>query len=91
MSRLLRLELLIGTPVLSLDGKSIGRIEEIIAGEHAEIAEFHIGEDALLERLSALGLFRGKKKGYRVRWDQLDWSIRKRPRLTCDVSDLESL
>ena len=61
------------------------------AGEHQEITEFLIGEGALLERLSAIGLFRWKKKGYRVRWDQIDWSNMDRPRLTCPVSDLARL
>ena len=91
MTRLLRLELVIGSPVLSKDGKRVGRIEEIRAGDRAEITEFLLGEGALLERLSALGLFRRKKKGFRVRWDQIDWSDRKRPRLNCDVSELARL
>ena len=91
MSRLLHLELLIGTPVLSTDGKRVGRIEEVRADDGGEVAEFLLGEGALLERLSAVGLFQRKKKGYRVRWDQMDWSDRKRPRLNCDTSEIEPL
>jgi sporulation protein YlmC with PRC-barrel domain len=91
MKRLLRLELLIGTPVLSMDGKRVGRIEEVRATEGGEIIEFLLGEGALVERLSAVGLFRAKKNGYRVRWNQMDWSDRKRPRLNCDVRELERL
>jgi hypothetical protein len=66
-------------------------IEEIRATEHAEITEFLIGEGALLDRLSAMGLFRWKKKGYRVRWNQIDWSDLESPRLTCPVTDLQPL
>ena len=91
MSRHVYLELLLGKPVLAQDGRRVGRIEEVRAGEHQEITEFLIGEGALLERLSAIGLFRWKKKGYRVRWDQIDWSNMDRPRLTCPVSDLARL
>ena len=91
MSRQVHLELLLGKPVLAQDGRRVGRIEEVRAGEQQEITEFLIGEGALLERLSAIGLFRWKKKGYRVRWDQIDWSNMDRPRLTCPVSDLARL
>ena len=91
MSRILRLELLIGRPVLSVEGKRVGRIEEVRGGDRREITEFLLGERALLEPVSALGLFRTTKKGYRVRWDQIDWSDWKRPRLNCDVSELERL
>jgi hypothetical protein len=88
MSREVRLELLIGTPVHAQEGGVIGRIEEVRAGDHQEITEFLVGEAALAERLSALGLFSHKKHGYRVRWDQLDWSDLRRPMLTCPVDDL---
>jgi sporulation protein YlmC with PRC-barrel domain len=91
MTRVLRVELLIGTPVLSIDGKRVGRIEEVRAGDGGEVAEFLLGRGALLERLSAVGLFHRKKNGYRVRWDQMDWSDRKRPRLNCDQSEIEPL
>jgi sporulation protein YlmC with PRC-barrel domain len=91
MSQQVHLELLLGRPVLSREGRRVGRIEEVRAGEDREITEFLIGEGALLERLSAIGLFGWKKKGYRVRWDQIDWSAMERPRLTCAVRDLRRL
>ena len=90
MSREVHLELLLGMEVLSREGRRVGRIEEIRA-EDREITEFLIGEGALIERLSAMGLFHWKKKGYRVRWDQIDWADMDRPRLTCRVSDLARL
>jgi hypothetical protein len=77
--------------MLSREGGRVGRIEEVRAGEHQEVTEFLIGEGALLRRLSAMGLFRWKKKGYCVKWDQIDWSNMDHPRLTCSVSDLVRL
>jgi hypothetical protein len=91
MSRLLHLELILGTSVLSMDGEPVGRIEELRPGPHEEIVEFLVGKAALLERLSAIGLFGRPKQGYRIRWDQIDWSDRKRPKLTCPVSELRGL
>jgi hypothetical protein len=91
MSRLLHVELILGTPILSAEGRPVGRIEEICANERGEISEFHIGERALLERLAAMGLFRRVKKGYRVRWDQIDWSEPRKPRLTCPIDQLARL
>jgi sporulation protein YlmC with PRC-barrel domain len=91
MSVQVHLELLLGKPVLAPDGRRVGRIEEVRAGEHQEITEFLIGEGALLERLSAIGLFRWKKKGYRARWDQIEWPDMDHPRLTCPVSELARL
>jgi sporulation protein YlmC with PRC-barrel domain len=91
MNRYLHLELILGTRVVSAEGRPVGRIEEVRAGKHQEIVEFLVGQPALLSRLSALGLFPHKKTGYRIRWDQLDWSDWKRPKLTCPVTDLERL
>jgi hypothetical protein len=91
MSRFRHLELILGTVVLTADRRRLGRIEEVRAGEHQEITEYLVGERALLERLSAIGLFRRVKKGYRIRWDQIDWSDWKQPRLTCPVSQLARL
>ena len=91
MNREVHLELLLGTTVLSREGRPVGRIEEVRAGDRQEIVEFHIGKGALLERLAAMGLLRWKKDGYRVRWDQLDWSDLRHPRLTCPVSELQRL
>ena len=61
MSMEIRLELLLGTPVVSRNGVRIGRIEEVEAGPGERVTEFLVGRDALLERLSALGLFSHKK------------------------------
>jgi len=45
-----------------MNGKRIGRIEEVRAGEHESVTEFLVGEMALVERLAALGLFKIKKQ-----------------------------
>jgi hypothetical protein len=91
MKRDVHLEMLLGTRVWSREGRPVGRIEEFCAGPHGEILEFHVGEGALLERLSAMGLFQRRKKGYRIRWDQIDWTDLTRPRLTCGVGELRRI
>ena len=63
------------------------------------VTEFHIGSAALLERLSVLAIRlsphgasrRSWRRGYRVRWDQLDLSDPRHPRLLCPVGELAVL
>ena len=102
MSREINLALLLGRKVLDAEGKTVGRIEEVIAerrsGEYV-VREYLLGRAALLNRFSArvkgltkLRLF-GKPShdGYRVPWDKLDLSDEERPRLTCDKDKLKRL
>jgi hypothetical protein len=102
MKRLLHAELLPGKKVLALNGKSIGRLEEIYAkADRGQffVAEFLVGSYALLERLAAWSIGRAvlkvlgakRQEGYRIRWDQLDLSDPQRPRLRCDVDELMPL
>jgi sporulation protein YlmC with PRC-barrel domain len=97
----IQLELLLGRRVLAKNGKSIGRLEEIVAepdeGDLA-VTEYHVGAYGALERLSAsaigsaiLDLINLRSGGYRVRWDQLDVSDPHSPRLLCTVDELEKL
>jgi sporulation protein YlmC with PRC-barrel domain len=98
----INLELLLGQRVFSLNGRKVGRLEEVRA-ELQEgrcfVTEFHLGKYALLDRLAALHIGRtvlrlfgaGKPGGYRVRWDQLDLSDPERPRLRCEVAKLERI
>ena len=100
---LVNLELLLGRPVLSREGKSIGRIEEIRMeqrGDDLVVAEYHLGATAALERLSASSIgravlevfgLRDPSNGRRVRWDQLDLSDLRHPRLLCEVGELMRL
>jgi len=84
MMREINAELLLGRRVLAPDGRSAGRIEEIVAepqGGVLAVREYHLGSYALMERLAAtpfgramLDFFYGSELGrsYRVPWDKLD-------------------
>lgn len=99
----IHVETLLGRRVLARNGKSIGRLEEIIAdwrGEVCLIEEFHVGSYAAFERLAAWSIFRAalkifgakaKHKGYRVPWDKLDLSDEECPRLLCAVEELKTI
>ena len=92
-------QLLLGEKVFGLNGQPIGRLEDVRTEEskgHFFVSEFLVGSYAMLERLAAwrmgrtlLRLFRARKsEGYRIRWDQLDLSDPRRPRLLCEVEEL---
>jgi sporulation protein YlmC with PRC-barrel domain len=98
----INIELLLGKRVVALNGKSIGRLEEI----HAElkkgecfVKEYSVGSYAVFERLAALSIGREilslfgatRKSGYKVPWDKLDLSDPRKPRLLCSVQELEQL
>lgn len=99
----IHLELLIGKRVFALNGRSIGRLEEVRAELNARgscfVTEFLVGSYAFLERLSAWQMGRAilrtlhvrRREGYRVRWEQLDLSDPHRPRLACEVEELMRL
>jgi len=98
----IHLELLLGKRVFALNGRAIGRVEEVCAELDegaASVNEFLVGKYAIFERLSAweigraiLGLFGALiKSGYRIRWDQIDFTNPERPTLTCQVSELAPL
>jgi sporulation protein YlmC with PRC-barrel domain len=99
----INIELLLGKRVFSLNGRSVGRVEEIkveLREGRCFVSEFHVGSYAVLERLAAthigraiLYTFHGKEKssGYRVAWDQLDLSDPARPRLLCNLKELHPL
>ncbi|MDR9803252.1 PRC-barrel domain-containing protein [Rhizobium hidalgonense] len=98
-----RLELLLGKQVYDLDGKAIGRVEEVKAeacGADLCVVEYHLGLYSLFERLSALAIGRavltaigaaksGSKKA--VPWDKLDMRDLKYLRVTCRETDLQTL
>src|ERR1041385_3249317 len=99
----LHVELLLGRRVFALNGKSIGRIEEIRAEVDSRhscfVTEFLIGKYAFLERLSALSIGRAilqtlgarEDEGWRIPWDMLDLSDWEQPRLLCKVNELRVL
>jgi sporulation protein YlmC with PRC-barrel domain len=95
----IHIELLLGEKVFAVNGRSIGRLEEIRTESNRGqyyVTEFLVGSYAVLERLAAwhigravLGILGAKRKeGYRIRWDQLDLSDPEHPRLLCDVDEL---
>ena len=99
----IHLELLIGKRVFARNGRSIGRLEEVRAELNTRgscfVTEFLVGSYAFLERLAAWRMAREimrtlrvpRKEGYRVRWEQLDLSDPRRPRLLCEVDELVPL
>lgn len=99
----INLELLVGRRVYSLNGRSIGHLEEVRAelrGGECFVEEYLVGAYAVAERLAALSIGRAllrlfgatrKHEGYRVPWDKLDLTDPKRPRLLCKVNELKTL
>jgi hypothetical protein len=101
--RSINIELLLDKKVEDSSGRRAGRIEEIRArkdGEEIVVEAYHLGPQALLERLAApvmrLGLLRAlgvhaHTHGWRARWDQMDLSDPDKPVLRCPVSELAKL
>jgi hypothetical protein len=101
--RNINLELLLDKQVRDSSGHRAGRIEELRArreGEEIIVESYHLGPEALLERLAApvlrLPLFRPfglhrHAPGRRVRWDQMDLSNPDKPMLRCPLGELETL
>jgi sporulation protein YlmC with PRC-barrel domain len=97
----INLDLLLGRSVVARNGKRIGRVEEFRAesrGHELVITEYHLGPEALLERLSVSGLsllslfgIRSRRRGLRIPWDKLDLSNPKKLRLTCSIEELTQL
>ena len=89
-----RLELAVGRRVRAMNGRVIGRLEEIRVSDSWTIDEYLIGPLALAERLSITAIsIRGgsMRRGYRARWNQLDISDPVTPRLTCSIEELARL
>jgi hypothetical protein len=99
--REINLDLLLGRSVVALNGKAIGRIEEFRAerqGRELVVTEYHLGPEALRERLSLSGLhflslfgIKSRRRGRCLPWDKLDVSNPEKPRLTCSVDELTRL
>ncbi|SRR5258705_14019651 len=101
--REIHIERLLGKRVFALNGRAIGRLEEIraeVIKDQCYVKEFLLGSYAMFERLSALSigravltLFNRRKDqhGYRVPWDQLDLSNPDQPLLRCSVTELRSI
>ena len=90
-------EQLLGRKVVDVDGRVIGRIEEmrseIVDGERV-VTEFHLGPAALLERvglvvgeLPFLRMFAASRSARSVAWNHLDLSDPRHPRLRGRLED----
>lgn len=82
---------LIGRQVAAMNGRSIGRIEEMRVDPGRgvfEVLEVLIGTGGLLERLSMTRPLGQRSNVIVARWDQIDLSDSLRPRLTCAVDEL---
>jgi hypothetical protein len=87
-------ELLIGRTVVDAEGRSVGRIEEIVASEvdgECRVLEYHLGTFGALERIGASGrVAAGLLKAFvphthracAVSWDRMDLSDPMHPRVT---------
>jgi hypothetical protein len=86
----------LGREVRAVNNRRMGRLEEIRVeprGREYVVTEYVIGAAGLLERLG-VGfrlLFGRKTSGYVARWDQLDVSDPRHPRLLCEVGELRRL
>src|SRR3954468_24304489 len=72
----MRLDRMLGRQVVSLNGRSVGRLEECrieCEGDRWTVVEYEIGVAGLWDRLGlgARLLVGLKRRGYRLRWDQL--------------------
>src|SRR6185503_16364592 len=90
----LRLDSLLGVQVVSADNRPVARIEEFRAELHGGgcvITHYVLGATGLFERLgmSVRRLFGPFSRGYLARWDQIDLSDPRRPRLTCPIDELQ--
>ena len=96
-------ELLIGRKVHALNGRVIGRLEEIRAKQESRgcyVEEFLTGSYGALDRLAAFASARPilhvigarqKQSSYRIPWDKLDLSDPHKPRLLCEVAELRTV
>jgi hypothetical protein len=88
-----RLDLLMGHRVRDVEGRVVGRLEEVRMerrGADWVAVEFHLGAGAALERYSAsvFGLPRNAQRGWAATWEQMDWTEPRTPRLRCRRDEL---
>jgi sporulation protein YlmC with PRC-barrel domain len=99
----LKLELLLGSRVVDINGERVGRIEEVLAdrdGDELLVTHYLVGRYGLFERFSiyhvGIGVLRylGSRaqsaNPHRVPWDKMDLSDAEHPRLTCSIDELKS-
>jgi hypothetical protein len=94
----IHLELLLGRKVRDAEGKSAGRIEEVICHDTGQVKEFLLGRQALMDRLSIAGFagtlvhaLGGNRRGatHRVNWTDMDLSDPMNPKLKISVAKMD--
>lgn len=98
-----KLELLLGTRVVDINGERVGRIEEVLAdraGDELLVTHYLVGRYGLFERFSiyhvGIGLLHylggraHSTKAHRIPWDKMDLADPEHPRLTCTIDELQS-
>jgi sporulation protein YlmC with PRC-barrel domain len=92
-----RLQHLVGSQVRDSRGRNVGRVESVHArtsGMQCFVFEYHIGPEALLERLGILAVrllgFR-RHEPLRIPWQQLDITNEREPRLRCSLEELQAM
>ena len=91
--RTVRVEDLLGRRVIGMDGRGVGRIEEIRvekrSGEY-QVAEYLLGTGGVLARWSLGRRLLGRRpRTLVVEWTQLDISEPDHPRLTCSIDEVK--
>jgi sporulation protein YlmC with PRC-barrel domain len=96
----IKIQLLVGTKVHDVDGRKVGRIEEIRVARQDKallVEAYLIGASALIERLSARTLVRPIRRFLRARhiysvyevpWQEMDVTDPKRPLLRIAQRDM---
>ena len=101
--REIRLHHLVGRKVRDVDGRTVGRIQELRAeielhehGNEYVVREFHIGAFGAMEAVTGSRIARqlarvlrlGREEQYTIPWDQMDLSDPENPRVTLSKAQL---
>lgn len=84
-----RVEKLIGRKVRDVEGKTVGRVAEVVARKDDDefvVTSYIVGPIAWIHRFAVAGLglrMRGIGRVCRVEWDRMDLSDPAKPRVTC--------
>jgi hypothetical protein len=100
MAQQIPIERLLGSRVTDVDARAVGKIEEIIADGppgDLRVVEFHVGSNALFERLGVTTLLAPVLRLFGIRhrrrtvipWEKLDVSDPSHPRTTVPRDELD--
>jgi len=91
-----RLDQILGRSVITGTGRTIGRIEEFrtaVRGGERIVVEYALGGAGLMVRLGVgvRQVFGRAARGHIARWDQIDLTDPRRPRLLCSIEELRKI